>query len=514
MIVLADGTGPARPAAQFHAIAAGGSPQMADTGRHIIGPGAEGGHGAGSQTRLVGAIIARIDRQNWRQRQHLAKQQGAPIGVPQAIFRMDQGTDGRGWQAFGPLGPALKRWMGRSIEREQNIRAQVLRQGCQNLAAPFVQGVGAGGVALETLPKVRPGIADKHNSGRRPAITQGGHAVFRQGVKAPPWDQTQRQQSGRNPLKICFAHKPSPPPAIHGILQAMNMITSARRICCLIFAVGLSALLGQCQPVPRPFAAAHKGDFSAIQIGPRAGMVVLPVTGAVAADVGGKLAAATARALRRREVTASTNHGHRGSHRLSGSAALESNGRLRLTWRLRTPEDLETMTLTQEDTVAPAAWRQGEGALLARLAGRAAEAIDLRLRRQERGEGRRIALAPVTMGPVDGVPGRGGGQLAEAMRTALAKAGVPLSRQPADDGFILLGSMRVAPDGGAGTGGGRRIEVVWQLIRPDGQEFGQVSQANKVPTAQLAGDWRDLAQAIARAGAPGVLDLLRRDRGG
>jgi hypothetical protein len=289
----------------------------------------------------------------------------------------------------------------------------------------------------------------------------------------------------------------------------MKMITSVRRIFCLVCAVGLLVLLGQCQPVPRPFAAAHKGDFSAIQIGPRAGMVVLPVTGAVGADVGDRLAAATAEALRRREITASTNHGHRGSHRLQGSAVLELDGRLRLTWRLHTPGDVETMSLNQEEKVVPAIWWQGDGALLTRLATKAADAIDLRLRRQERGEGRRIALAPLTMGPVDGVPGQGGGQLAKAMRIALAKVGVPLSRRPVEDGFILLGSMNVAPGGGQ-----RRIEIIWQLIRPDGQEFGQVSQANQVSPAQLAGDWRDLAQAIARAGAPGVLDLLRRDRGG
>ena len=292
------------------------------------------------------------------------------------------------------------------------------------------------------------------------------------------------------------------------------MIASVRRIFCFAFTVGLLALLGQCQPVPRPFAVAHEGDFSSIQIGPRAGMLVLPVTGAAGADMGGRLAAATARALRRREVTASTNYGDRGSHRLQGHAVLEPDGLLRLTWRLRTPGDVETMRLTQADMVAPAAWRRGDGVLLERLAGRAADAIDLRLRRQERGEGRRIALAPLTMGPVDGVPGQGGGELAGAMRTALAKAGVLLSRQPADDGFILLGSMNVASGDGDAAARSRRIEVVWQLIRPDGQQFGQVNQANEVSAAQLAGDWRELAQAIARAGAPGVLDLLRRDRGG
>ena len=84
---------------------------------------------------------------------------------------------------------------------------------------------------------------------------------------------------------------------------------------------------------------------------------------------------------------------------------------------------------------------------------------------------------------------------------------MPLSAEPLDDGLILLGSMHVAPGGG-------RIEMVWHLIRPDGQELGQVSQANTVPAVELSGDWRELAQAIAQAGAPGVLALLRPNPGG
>jgi len=153
---------------------------------------------------------------------------------------------------------------------------------------------------------------------------------------------------------------------------------------------------------------------------------------------------------------------------------------------------------------------------LARLASKGADAVDHQLRRRERGQGRRIALAPVTMGPVDGVPGLGGRKLAAAMATALADAGVPLADEPSDDGFILLGSMYFRPSGPGLRPELRleiRIEMVWHLIRPDGREFGKVAQANTVPKGQLTGDWRHLARAIARAGAPGVRNLLLRDPG-
>ena len=272
--------------------------------------------------------------------------------------------------------------------------------------------------------------------------------------------------------------------------------------------LALVLLFVQCQPVPKPFAATGKGDFSAIQLGPRAGMLVLRIAGDIGVDHGTALSAALAQSLRRREVTASTTTGHRRSHILAGRATLISPEALQLTWRLTNAAGGETLSLTQNEVIAPDAWRRGEGKLLRRLAGNAAEAIDRRLRRGERSQGRRIALAPVTMGPLDGIPGRGGGPLAEAMRAALAEVGVPLSDHPGDDGFILLGSMHLSP-----VAGGQRIEMTWHLIRPNGQQFGKVSQANEVPNTQLGGDWRFLAKAIAQAGAPGIRDLLSHDPG-
>ena len=284
----------------------------------------------------------------------------------------------------------------------------------------------------------------------------------------------------------------------------------------LSLCLGLVLLLSACQPPPRPFATAHKGDFSATQLGPRAGLIVAPVTGDIPKWVGVALAEAMAAALRRREVTAGTAAGHRRSHHLRGEAVRLSDQRLAMTWRLFTPEDGETLTVAQEAEISAQAWQRGEAGLLARLASKGADAVDHQLRRRERGQGRRIALAPVTMGPVDGVPGLGGRKLAAAMATALADAGVPLADEPSDDGFILLGSMYFRPSGPGLRPELRleiRIEMVWHLIRPDGREFGKVAQANTVPKGQLTGDWRHLARAIAQAGAPGVRNLLLRDPG-
>ena len=283
-------------------------------------------------------------------------------------------------------------------------------------------------------------------------------------------------------------------------------------VLCLSLCLGLVLLLSGCQPPPRPFAAAHKGDFSTIQLGPRAGLIVAPVTGDVPKGVGVALAEAMAAALRRREITAGTAPGHRRSHHLRGETVRLSDQRLAMTWHLFSPEGGETLTVAQDAGISAQAWRRGDAGLLARLASQGADAVDHQLRRRERDQGRRIALASVTMGPVDGVPGLGGRKLAAAMAIALADAGVPLADEPGDDGFILLGSMHLRPSG-PGLQPEIQIEMVWHLIRPDGSEFGKVAQANTIPKGQLTADWRHLARAIARAGAPGVRNLLLRDPG-
>jgi hypothetical protein len=56
----------------------------------------------------------------------------------------------------------------------------------------------------------------------------------------------------------------------------------------------------------------------------------------------------------------------------------------------------------------------------------------------------------------------------------------------------------------------QRVEILWQLIRPDGREIGQVSQANAVPAGLLDGAWGKLAEDVVAAGAPAIVALLRR----
>ena len=111
----------------------------------------------------------------------------------------------------------------------------------------------------------------------------------------------------------------------------------------------------------------------------------------------------------------------------------------------------------------------------------------------------------VVLASVNGAPGDGDLKLSRSMRRALDDFGVLLVPVPDDSTPLLMGSVHVGPP----AAGSRRVEIVWTLIRPDGSEVGRIDQANDLPRAQAEGDWSVLADAIADAGAPAVVQLLQ-----
>lgn len=111
----------------------------------------------------------------------------------------------------------------------------------------------------------------------------------------------------------------------------------------------------------------------------------------------------------------------------------------------------------------------------------------------------------VVLAAVDGAPADGDLKLARAMRQALDQAGVLLVPIPDDSTPVLMGAVHIEPAGDLR----RRVEITWTLIRPDGREVGNVGQAEELPRALAEGDWTVLSQAIADAGVPAVVELLR-----
>lgn len=273
-------------------------------------------------------------------------------------------------------------------------------------------------------------------------------------------------------------------------------------------AVLLAVFAAACERPPQPFAPAHKAPPSreSLVLSPRLGLTVQPLDGVADENTRERLTAYLVSALLRHDFTASSTYGHGGSASLNGSVEAGPA----IVWRLRGADG--SLLAEERQHLAPGRGPLGEydDAGLKQIADRAAELLDQAILDQEVDTSRRIRLSPVGIGPIDGAPGNGRQALSAEIARAMREAGVPTARDSDDDALMLIGSVHQ----GRTIGIRREVEIVWQLIRPDGTELGRISQRNLVPTSQLEGAWGSLARTIAEAARNGIVDLLRQiDRG-
>ncbi len=243
-----------------------------------------------------------------------------------------------------------------------------------------------------------------------------------------------------------------------------------------VFAVALA--LAACGNLPRPFAPESKTVSPANSLLPAdgAGVVVDGARCPPSAD-------AVVAALRQRHVPATVGPGNRGSLRLvcKGDAAEK-------TWLLIAAGNRRLGEIPHDSP-------DGVARSLLALIGRdaASPSVDVQ----------RPALVVV---PVVGAPGDGATALSRAMALALKGRGVDLAPEPDDTALLVIGSV-VVTDRDPGS---QYVEVIWELLSPDGARLGIVSQQNTVDAGALDGPWGAVAPVIASAAADGVIDLIDR----
>lgn len=268
----------------------------------------------------------------------------------------------------------------------------------------------------------------------------------------------------------------------------------------------LPLLVAACQPLPHPFAADGVSRAPPLPPPDSADIVVTPVVGAPPA-----VATALAEALRQADIPAAVNDaGNQGSDRLTGRALAQAgpSGRTTVTlaWALHAANG---RLLGQGHVVADepeAGWRGGDQAVAHDLAGRAAPSIAHLV---ELPAPRAVALNEPLLGlePVTGAPGDGGSTLMRAMSYELNHAHVALVQKSGDKAsFVLAGNVHLSPP----EAGKQQVKVSWVLRRSNGAEIGRVDQQNAVPAGSLDGPWGDIAFAVARAAAPGVVALIEK----
>ena len=116
----------------------------------------------------------------------------------------------------------------------------------------------------------------------------------------------------------------------------------------------------------------------------------------------------------------------------------------------------------------------------------------------------------VYLASVRGAPGDGNTALADRVRGALNQRGMLVQDNAVAAGFSVAAEVQMS----AGRSPGEQVvELVWTILRRDGEDLGRVVQINAVPARSLDRAWGDVAYAAAAEAAGGIRDVIRNAGG-
>ena len=272
-------------------------------------------------------------------------------------------------------------------------------------------------------------------------------------------------------------------------------------------------VVAACQPLAQPFQPPQKSlapsQLSAL--GPRSGIVVVAPSGA-GPEVTARLPARVAAALRERQIpaTANANPSQRFALRSEVKTHFGRNDTAEITvrWTLRDPQGSIFAAWDHFQSAKSTAWRLADPLVIDTFAATVAKELASRIGPGVLGPSRATTLAgPVSLAilPIDGAPGDGNVSLTHALANTLRVRGIDVEALDQNVAFFISGGVSISA-----VSGGERVDVVWWLLRSDGQEVGMVDQSNVLAVGALDGPWKDLAYAIAEGAADGILALLER----
>lgn len=277
-------------------------------------------------------------------------------------------------------------------------------------------------------------------------------------------------------------------------------------------------MLGGCGQLPKPFQPEAKPNVIASLTRQATIRVVPPQGDGEAQSVPADPSAATAaiaEALGSQGLLTTTEETQTPTRRLVSIIAVDPqedpqslHSRVTIDWTLYEYEGSVLGRYRQEIDVLKAGWRLGVPGIYDDIAQDAAPRIAAFLERQGPEEVRLPGRpgASLHVLPVEGAPGNGNAALTREIVRYLKLDDLPVSNQPGERDLLVSGSVAITPQ----DDGTDLVEVMWQLLEPDGRELGIVDQANKVPAGSLNRSWDAAAPAIAQAAVPGIRDLLAR----
>ena len=264
----------------------------------------------------------------------------------------------------------------------------------------------------------------------------------------------------------------------------------------------LCVVLAACGDLPRPFQPADKSTQAWSAPGDVAwGSIMVSPMGGLPAEQSRALVEEVVEALQLREIPASAHAGGRGSIVLAGHVSIAA-GKLR--WTLIGPDGETALRFEEPRLDAPSIGQAADDlkAIAARAAGRVAAV----LKPPAAEDPSRLPQVSVVVETVRGAPGDGGIALARSMRHSLSRVGVTVVDTPEDGMLTLQGWVSVVRDDTVADSA--TVTITWDVLHPDGTRLGTITQSNRVGARQLTGTWGILPRLVARAGAPGIAQLL------
>ena len=256
--------------------------------------------------------------------------------------------------------------------------------------------------------------------------------------------------------------------------------------------------LAGCGALPQPFG---RDGTQPATIQPNlvsgAGIVVTGIENG--GDFGERLSHTVVGELQRREIPAANTGGNQRSSRLFGTLGGHRSGaaiywslagadgelRGRLTQPLGDATDEPCCDQTRLDFLAAQASRWVIGLINPVLGS---------------GSSRPVVSVP----RVIGAPGDGSNALSRAMARALEADGAVIDA--ANYRFLVLSSVFLRDVDQRR----QEVEIVWEVLDDSGSRLGEVSQGNTIPAGRLDRVWGEIAIAVANAGAPGILEVVRK----
>lgn len=275
--------------------------------------------------------------------------------------------------------------------------------------------------------------------------------------------------------------------------------------------------LAACQPPPRPFQSDVPPPETVALLAPRAssGVLIAPLQG-VPPGAGRRLGEMLADELQKLDVPASARTSNAQSYILHGQAEVRDSPpnevEIVIAYSLTDPKGIGVGTTRAVERVPATAWREESEIALSRLSRRLAQRVEAMVRGTppppEPGQAAaQRGPARVVLMPIEPAPGDSAISVARAMRTALFRNNVAVMREPAEDTFQVVGSIRLKE-----LGTRQEVAIEWSVLHPQGKVLGNVNQGNVVPKGQLSGQWGEIATAVAEGGAQGIVQILRSVR--